>query len=117
MTLQEVLKRVDVLPVNSTFGQQHHIDAVNFFASGNEHAVQEVQIQTFRGRELEETERLVGRPFNRTLERAEIGCSHPHWPRQQQYPRELGANICAAVPGRHFMPSSRNPRILHAGIA
>src|SRR5262245_37322842 len=82
VTIQERLEAFDLVFVDSAFGQDHHVNAVDFLTRGENHAAEDVQIESFRGYELEQAERLFVHAANRALHGAEVGLSHSKWPRQ-----------------------------------
>src|SRR5215831_17088282 len=54
VVVQQLLQRLYFLLVDGALGERHHIDSVDLLARGNQHPVQQIQIQPFGRSELEE---------------------------------------------------------------
>ena len=83
MRVQQGFEFVDLALVDGAFRQHYVIDAADLVNGCEEHPIHKVKVELFCRRELEQAERLPGKPVHRALEWTEVGLSHPQRPRQQ----------------------------------
>jgi hypothetical protein len=58
--------------VDGTLRHHDHVEAVDLVAGGDDHAVEEIQIELLRRRELEQAKELAVLAAYRPIERAEV---------------------------------------------
>jgi hypothetical protein len=61
MEVQETLQGVDVVLIDSGLREQHEADALHLLAGSDQHAVEEVEVEFLRRRELGESDWVL--PF------------------------------------------------------
>ena len=79
---EESLELVDLTLLNRALGQTYDIHAPGLPTGRHQDAVQEVEVEALRGRELEEAERVLRRSLHAALNRAEVRGVHLERPRQ-----------------------------------
>ena len=116
VAVQQRFEGVDLVLRDGALGQHDDIDTARLLAGGDQHTIQQVQIEPFGRGELEESIRVLGRPQHRA-HRVKVGCLHAQRPGQQQQVGVLGAKIGTAMAGRDLVPAGVDAGALHAGIA
>ena len=115
--VQQRLELVDLALVDRALRQANDIDTTGLLAGGHQHAVQEVQIEALRGRELEEAERAFA---SRCTEPSTGGSPTPA-PRSGQGRSSSvaysDARVRAAMTGGHLVPAGLDAGTLHARVA
>jgi hypothetical protein len=104
VAVQDCFKLVNVVLLDGALGKQHGIDAVYLVPSRNKHPVHKIQIEPFRGGELEGADTLAPQPVHRTVDGMEIGLSHPQRPRQQQHVRVPRSTVGTPTTDRRLVP-------------
>jgi hypothetical protein len=115
--VEQSLELVDLALVDGQLGEGDDIDAADLLAGGDEHPVQEVEVETLRRRELEERERVLARPLDRSLQRAEVRRFHLQRPRQEQQVGVLGTHVRTGMAGRNLVPPGVDAGSMDAGVA
>ena len=116
MAVQQRFEVVDLALGDGALGQQDDIDAARLLAGGDQHPIQQVQVEPFGRGELEESVRVLGQPLH-IAHRVKVGCLYSQRPRQQQQGGVLGAQVGAAMAGRDLVPAGVDAGALHAGVA
>ena len=64
VALQQRFQRVELAFVDRAFRQHDHIDATDLLSGGDQHPVDEIQVEPFLRDELEEAERVICQPLD-----------------------------------------------------
>lgn len=70
---EQRLERLDLVAVDCAFRHDDDLDALDLIARGDQYPVDEVEIESLRGREFEEAERILREAVHGPLERMEVG--------------------------------------------
>ncbi len=117
MAVQERFEALDVILVDGALRENHDVDTARLLAGGDEHAIQEVQVDAFIGRELEKVVGLLRQSLHGAFDRMEVRRPHAQRPREQQQVRVLGPGVGTAMTTGRLVPASVYARAVHTGIA
>ncbi len=108
---------VDDVAGHDALGQHDHVDNVDFVERRGEDTVDEVEIESLGGNELEEAERLALGSLGRRLPWSEVAVPDPQRPRQQQDVGRLTPRIEAAPLRRYLVPLGADTWTTHTCVA
>ncbi len=69
---QQCFQSVDLTVLHRAFREDHHVDGTGLIPGRGERPVGEIEVEPFRGIELEEAEGVVGEPLQRSRYGAEV---------------------------------------------
>src|SRR5262245_25056087 len=117
MAVQERLEIVDITLVDGALREHHDIDTVDLVSGCDYRAAYKIQIESFRRRDLEEPERLLGCPVRGALHRAEIGLAHSQRPGQQQQVGVPGPRVRTRTTDWYLVPPRLYAWTMYARVA